>query len=133
MPRLHHLVPCSLPSTLRRTSSNIVLVPTPPLRLTDVEREHLYDLARTAPVPTPARRTPATQPAVRASVQRVLDSMTVPAIVYDAAQDLVAANLMGAPASPAAPRKVKAKAKTKAAAKAGGPAKKKSERKKKKR
>ena len=36
MPRLHHLVPCSLPSKLRRTSSNIVLVPTPPLRLTDV-------------------------------------------------------------------------------------------------
>jgi hypothetical protein len=32
---------------------------------------------------------------VRASVQRVLDHMHVPAIVYNAKQDIVAANLMG--------------------------------------
>jgi hypothetical protein len=65
------------------------------LQLNDVEREHLFDLARTARATTaaldrrPARRT------VRPSVQRVLDKMTVPAVVYNAQQDLVAGNLMG--------------------------------------
>jgi hypothetical protein len=32
---------------------------------------------------------------VRASVQRVLDNMAVPAVVYNAQQDLIASNLMG--------------------------------------
>jgi hypothetical protein len=62
------------------------------LRLNDVEREYLFDLARTAPAVVSAR--PAPQ-AVRTSVQRVLDNMAVPAIVHSANQDLVAANLMG--------------------------------------
>ncbi|ONK12125.1 helix-turn-helix transcriptional regulator [Streptomyces sp. MP131-18] len=65
------------------------------LRLNDVEREYLFDLARTAPATAPARtRQPAAQ-SVRTSVQRVLDHMTVPALVHNADQDLIAANLMG--------------------------------------
>jgi len=65
------------------------------LRLNDPEREYLFDLARTAPAGAAARtRRPAPQ-AVRTSVQRVLDHMTVPAVVHNATQDIVAANLMG--------------------------------------
>jgi transcriptional regulator with XRE-family HTH domain len=65
------------------------------LQLNDAEREHLFDLARTAPVAATARRPKPAPQAVRTSVQRVLDHMTVPAIVYNATQDIVAANLMG--------------------------------------
>ncbi|MFE7508075.1 helix-turn-helix transcriptional regulator [Promicromonospora sp. NPDC057488] len=65
------------------------------LQLSDPEREHLFDLARTAPASAAGRtRKPAPQ-AVRTSVQRVLDHMTVPAVVHNATQDIVAANLMG--------------------------------------
>ena len=66
------------------------------LRLDDVEREHLFDLAR-ATLNAPASRSgqSAAPCSVRASVQRVLDNMTVPAVVYTARQDLVASNLMG--------------------------------------
>jgi transcriptional regulator with XRE-family HTH domain len=60
------------------------------LRLNDAEREYLFDISRTAP-----RNSRPTPQAVRTSVQRVLDHMTVPAIVYNTNQDLVAANLMG--------------------------------------
>jgi transcriptional regulator with XRE-family HTH domain len=80
---------------IRGASDSVLDAIAQALRLTDIEREHLYDLARTAPAPTAARRTPVTQPVLRASVQRVLDSMAVPAIVYNAAQDILAANLMG--------------------------------------
>jgi transcriptional regulator with XRE-family HTH domain len=65
------------------------------LQLNDPEREYLFDLARTAPAAATARNRRPTPQAVRTSVQRVLDNMTVPAIVYNAMQDLVAANLMG--------------------------------------
>jgi MmyB-like transcription regulator ligand binding domain/Helix-turn-helix domain len=65
------------------------------LQLNDAEREYLFDLARTAPVAATARNPRPTPQAVRTSVQRVLDHMTVPAIVHNANQDLVAANLMG--------------------------------------
>lgn len=65
------------------------------LQLNDVEREHLFHLARTAPAVRSTRGKTATKPSVRSSVQRVLDTMTVPAIVYNVQQDLVAANLMG--------------------------------------
>jgi hypothetical protein len=68
------------------------------LQLNDAEREYLFDLTRTAPVAPTGRnpRTPRPTPQiVRTSVQRVLDHMTVPAIVSNANQDLVAANLMG--------------------------------------
>jgi transcriptional regulator with XRE-family HTH domain len=64
------------------------------LQLNDAEHEYLFDLARTAPAA--AARSPRPAPeSVRTSVQRVLDSMTLPAIVHNANQDLVAANLMG--------------------------------------
>jgi transcriptional regulator with XRE-family HTH domain len=65
------------------------------LQLNDAEREYLFDLAGTAPVAASARNAKPRPRAVRASVQRVLDHMAVPAIVYNANQDIVAANLMG--------------------------------------
>ncbi|MBE3000443.1 helix-turn-helix domain-containing protein [Nocardiopsis sp. HNM0947] len=64
------------------------------LKLDGVERAHLFDLAR-APSGT---RAPADTPppgGVRTSVQRVLDTMSTPAIAHNARQDLVAANPMG--------------------------------------
>jgi transcriptional regulator with XRE-family HTH domain len=64
------------------------------LHLTDVERTHLFDLARASthgPNHGDARR----PTRVRSSVQRVLDNLTVPAVVSNSAQDLVAGNLMG--------------------------------------
>jgi hypothetical protein len=65
------------------------------LSLNEVEREYLIDLARTAPAAAKAAA-PAhgTEPSVRASVQRMLDNMTVPAIVQTPAQDIIASNLM---------------------------------------
>lgn len=64
------------------------------LMLDEVERTHLFDLARAASG-APAR--PAEPPAggVRPSVQRMLDAMDTPAIVHNARQDLVAANRLG--------------------------------------
>lgn len=64
------------------------------LMLDEVERAHLFDLARAA---SGARARPAAPPvpAVRPSVQRMLDAMDTPAIVHNARQDLVAANRLG--------------------------------------
>lgn len=66
------------------------------LRMTDVERAHLHDLARGVPA-TPAARSRGrgAEQRLRESVQRVLDNMTVPAVVYNAQQDLIASNLLG--------------------------------------
>jgi transcriptional regulator with XRE-family HTH domain len=66
------------------------------LQLNDVERAHLYDLARAAAVAGAEgdARGHADQ-RVRGSVQRVLDNLTAPAVVCNARQDLVAANVMG--------------------------------------
>jgi transcriptional regulator with XRE-family HTH domain len=67
------------------------------LQLNEVERSHLFDLAR-ATTPVSAAKDQARShgaPSVRTSVQRVLDSLTVPAVVCNAQQDLLAANLMG--------------------------------------
>ncbi|MBV2364471.1 helix-turn-helix transcriptional regulator [Streptomonospora nanhaiensis] len=65
------------------------------LRLDDAERDHLFDLARTAQA-SGARSVPTRSPSgVRPSVQRVLDSMDTPAVVHNARQDLVAANALG--------------------------------------
>ena len=65
------------------------------LQLNDVEREYLFSLARTGPArPATPTAGPAARP-VRASVQRVLDNTAVPAVVCNAQQDLLAANLMG--------------------------------------
>jgi hypothetical protein len=64
------------------------------LRLTDVERSHLFDLAKTGPL-LPGRADMKQPTGVRGSVQRVLDNMLVPAVVVNARQDLIASNLMG--------------------------------------
>ncbi|MXP23531.1 helix-turn-helix domain-containing protein [Gordonia sp. HNM0687] len=65
------------------------------LRLDDIERSHLFDLARRAGTQR-SSRTPARRPAaVRVSVQRVLDSMALPAVVYNAAHDIVGVNEAG--------------------------------------
>lgn len=61
------------------------------LRLSDVERDHLFALAR--PVSTRDRRAPAR--AVRPSLQRMLDSFTGPAVIYDVTQEIVASNPVG--------------------------------------
>ena len=63
------------------------------LQLDDAERDHLYDLARSAS-PVPARRQRRPSPAtVPASVQMVLDAVTdAPAWVRNARHDLLAAN-----------------------------------------
>ncbi|MFI2485497.1 helix-turn-helix domain-containing protein [Promicromonospora kroppenstedtii] len=80
---------------IRGASESVLEAIARALRLNDAEREYLFDLARTAPAGVAARtRRPAPQ-AVRTSVQRVLDHMTVPAVVHNATQDIVAANLMG--------------------------------------
>lgn len=65
------------------------------LRLDDVERGHLADLARRAARPREARPSSREEPQVSDSVQRVLDSMTLPAVVVDTRQNVVAANLLG--------------------------------------
>ncbi|MCI9887781.1 helix-turn-helix domain-containing protein [Micrococcales bacterium 31B] len=61
------------------------------LQLSDVEREHLFALAR--PIPARERSAPAT--AVRESLQRMLDSFTGPAVIYDVTQEIVASNVLG--------------------------------------
>lgn len=64
------------------------------LQLNDIERAHLFDLARNAPAPASRPRKPK-KGQVRPSVQRVLDNLTVPAIVHNVQQDLIGANLLG--------------------------------------
>lgn len=76
---------------IRGASESVLNAIARALRLNDAEREYLYDLARAAPG-RGRRPEPGT---VRTSVQRVLDTMAVPAIVYNAHQDLVSANMMG--------------------------------------
>lgn len=80
-------------STKLRTASDSVLdAIARALRLTDIEREHLYDLARGTAGSRPTAPIPA---GLRTSMQRVLDSMTVPALAYNTRQDMIAANLLG--------------------------------------
>jgi transcriptional regulator with XRE-family HTH domain len=80
---------------IRKASDSVLDAIARALELNDAEREYLFDLAGTAPVAATARNPRPRPRAVRTSVQRVLDHMTVPAIVYNANQDIVAANLMG--------------------------------------
>jgi transcriptional regulator with XRE-family HTH domain len=65
------------------------------LRLNDVEREYLFELARATTASKAARGRRPAKTSVRASVQRVLDNIALPAIVINARHDLIAANLMG--------------------------------------
>lgn len=66
------------------------------LQLSDDERAHLHDLARSV-TPRPASRRPTTRAAstVNDSVRQVLESMSVPAIVQNARLDVLAANQLG--------------------------------------
>jgi transcriptional regulator with XRE-family HTH domain len=66
------------------------------LQLDDAERSHLADLHRSmASSPARARPRPRRTGTVRPMVQRLLDALTVPAMVGNARQDLVAANALG--------------------------------------
>jgi len=63
------------------------------LQLDDVERAHLFDLARAAQAPPPRRRAPQR---IRPSVQQMLDAIVgVPAFVRDFRLDILAANALG--------------------------------------
>jgi hypothetical protein len=82
---------------IRGASESVLNAIARALRLTDVERTHLFDLAR-ASTPGAAGLDDAgasRATVVRSSVQRVLDNLTVPAVVSNSAQDLLAGNLMG--------------------------------------
>lgn len=78
---------------LRGASEHVLNALANALQLNELEREYLFGLARTATAPT--ARTGQKMPVVRESVQRVLDSMSVPAVVWNRQHDLVASNLMG--------------------------------------
>jgi len=84
---------------IRGASESVLNAIARALQLTDVERAHLFDLAHTAPAAPTARskqwNKPSGRASVRASVQRVLDNMNFPAVVYNAQHHLVAANLLG--------------------------------------
>jgi transcriptional regulator with XRE-family HTH domain len=64
------------------------------LRLSEAERAHLYDLARAANASAGARRAAVPQQ-IRPGVQRILDSMSAPALVSNARMDYLAANRLG--------------------------------------
>ncbi|WP_220729463.1 helix-turn-helix domain-containing protein [Streptomyces radicis] len=80
---------------IRGASESVLNAIARALRLNDVEREYLFDLARGVPFGASSRAVEPGVRSVRASVRRVLDHLTVPAIVHDANQDLVAANALG--------------------------------------
>jgi transcriptional regulator with XRE-family HTH domain len=79
---------------IRGASESVLNAIARALQLNDVERAHLFDLARAGSFTESRRAEPVTQ-SVRPSVQRVLDKLAVPAVVYNAQQDLVASNLEG--------------------------------------
>lgn len=79
---------------LRGASTSVLEAIARALLLDDAEREHLFDLARGAPSASRHGSNGASS-AVRPSVRRVLDQVLAPAIVYDARQDIVAANAAG--------------------------------------
>jgi transcriptional regulator with XRE-family HTH domain len=76
---------------IRGASESVLNAIARALRLDDVERDHLFALART----TSATAVKRGRTSVRASVRRVLDNLAVPAVVFTAQQDLIAANLLG--------------------------------------
>jgi transcriptional regulator with XRE-family HTH domain len=80
---------------IRGASESVLNAIARALKLDDVEREHLFDLARAVSATSAGRGRKPTEGSVRASVQRVLDNMTIPAVVVNAQQDLIASNLMG--------------------------------------
>ena len=64
------------------------------LRLDDAERAHLFDLARAANPAVPRRRRTVPKQ-IRPTVQRVLDSISAPAIVRNSRLDYLGANELG--------------------------------------
>ncbi|MBG6084442.1 helix-turn-helix transcriptional regulator [Zhihengliuella flava] len=78
---------------IRNASQSVLDAIADALQLNDVERAHLHDVARATG--RPAAERPAPPSTVRPSLTRMLESMTVPAIVYNRHQDLVAANVLG--------------------------------------
>lgn len=64
------------------------------LQLDEAERAHLLDLVRAANAGRSPKRPP-TQQRVRPSLQRLLDSMTVPAFVQNGRLDILYANSLG--------------------------------------
>ncbi len=75
---------------LSGTSDSVLDALARALQLDDVEREHLFTLARTA---GPARRRRTTSPPVRPAVQQVLDTITgSPALIRNGRHDVVAMN-----------------------------------------
>lgn len=64
------------------------------LQLNVDERAHLDDLARNV-APSPRRKPPVPASPISPSVQQVLDSMTVPAVVQNERLDILAANALG--------------------------------------
>ncbi|WP_329600134.1 helix-turn-helix transcriptional regulator [Streptomyces pseudovenezuelae] len=81
---------------LRGVSDSVLEALAQALRLDDTERTHLYDLARAANT-TPARvRRRTGRPAVRPSVQRIVDGMPgMPAFVKNHRFDILVANPLG--------------------------------------
>lgn len=65
------------------------------LRLSEAERAHLYDLARAANATAGSRGRAAMPQQIRPGVQRILDSITAPALVSNARMDYLAANRLG--------------------------------------
>ena len=65
------------------------------LQLDTAEREHLFDLARTANASPGTRRRRPAPARVRPGVQRVLDALAAPAWVRNGRSDILAANLLG--------------------------------------
>ncbi|MFC4069060.1 helix-turn-helix transcriptional regulator [Actinoplanes subglobosus] len=66
------------------------------LHLDDAEREHLFNLARTASAVPPPRRRPAAPRGLRPAVQQIMDSMVgTPAWIHNARLDVLAANTLG--------------------------------------
>jgi transcriptional regulator with XRE-family HTH domain len=63
------------------------------LQLNEAERTHLFDLVRAANATTRPRRKPRQQ--VRPAVQRILDTMSTPALVWNAYFDTLAVNRLG--------------------------------------
>jgi PAS domain-containing protein len=79
---------------LRGVSETVLEALARALQLSEAERAHLYDLVRAANATAGARRATVPQ-RIRPGVQRILDSMTAPALVSNARMDYLAANRLG--------------------------------------
>ena len=80
--------------TARGVSEDVLHAVATALRLDESERTHLFDLVRAANTCRATRRRP-TPPRVRPSVQRALDTISVPALVRNGRLDILATNQLG--------------------------------------